>query len=309
MDVHSRDLRYFVAVAQERHVTRAARALHVSQPALSKQIRALERQVGAELFRRLPHGVELTPAGEALVPHARRILEVADAAARDVAATAHRLVVGVSTTVGRGLLPAVRSRLTARDPLVDPQVRQVPWDDASAGLGDGSCDVAVAWAPVPGPVRTLVLAREPVVVAMAAHHPLAAQETLAFADLATSEFLALPSSAGPLRDFWLGTAHRGGRPARIAAEVRTVDEVHEALLDRPSVVLLAEGNAGTLAHDGVVVRPLTGLPPCTLVLAWRADDHRPAVRHYVDACREVRGGAGSGTERSGAAAPEADHAP
>lgn len=289
MDVHTRDLRYFVAVARERHVTRAARELHVSQPALSKQIRALERQVGADLFRRLPHGVELTPAGETLLPHAEHVLTTVDAAARDVAVTAHRLVVGVSTTVGRGLLPAVRSRLASRDAELDPRVRQVPWDDASAGLGDGSCDVAVAWAPVPGRVRTLVLAREPVVVAMAEQDPLAARDPLAFADLLDVPFLALPAAAGALRDFWLATEHRGGRPARIGAEVRTVDEVHEALLDRRGVVLLAAGNAGTLAHDGVVTRPVTGLPPCTLVLAWRADDRRSAVRHYVDACREVVG--------------------
>lgn len=287
MDVHARDLRYFVAVARERHITRAARQLHVSQPALSKQIRALERHVDTALFRRLPHGVELTPAGEALLPHARAILAIADDAGRDVAAAARRLVVGMSTTVGRGLLPAVRSRLAARDPGLDPRLRQVPWDDASAGLEDGSCDVAIAWAPVGGPVRTLVLAREPVMVAMAADDPRAAHPSPTFADLRDAPFLALPAAAGPLREFWLAAEHRDGRRATIGAEVRTVEETHEALLDRRGIVLVAAGNAATLAHGGVIVRPVGDLPPCTLVLAWRADDRRPAVRSYVAACREV----------------------
>ena len=71
MDVHVRDLRYFVAVAEELHFTRAAERLYVSQPALSKQVRALERQLGVELFRRGPQGVRLTEAGNALLPYAR----------------------------------------------------------------------------------------------------------------------------------------------------------------------------------------------------------------------------------------------
>jgi DNA-binding transcriptional LysR family regulator len=285
MDVHLRDLRYLVAVARERHVTRAAAALHVSQPALSKQLRALERQVGAVLLRRLPHGVELTPAGEALLPHARALLERADQAARDVVAASRHLVVGVSTGVGRGLLPAVRSRV-ARDG-VDPQVRIVPWDDPSAGLADGTSDVAVAWAPVPGRVRTLVLAREPVAVALPPGHALADRASVAFADLLDEPFLALPAAAGPLRAAWLAGEHRGGRAARVGAEVRTVEETHEALLDGRGVVLVAAGNAPALARDGVAVVGVDDLPPAALVLAWRVDDHRPAVRAYVQACREV----------------------
>ncbi|MEJ2885339.1 LysR family transcriptional regulator [Actinomycetospora aeridis] len=285
MDVHTRDLRYFLAVAQERHVTRAAARLHVSQPALSKQLRALERQVGAVLLHRLPHGVELTPAGEALLPHARAITERTDEAARDVAAAGLRLVVGVSTGVGRGLLPAVRSRVAAQD--LDPRVRLVAWDDATAGLADGTSDVAVAWAPVPGRVRTLVLARETVCAGLPPGHDLAGRGSLSFADLRDEPFLALPLAAGPLRAAWLAEAQRDGRPARIGGEVRSVEETHEALLDGRGVVLLAAGNADALARGGVVVVPVTDLPPCTLVLAWRADDRRPAVRAYVDACREV----------------------
>ncbi|MDF3148982.1 LysR family transcriptional regulator, partial [Streptomyces sp. T21Q-yed] len=75
MDVHVRDLRYFTTVAEELHFTRAAERLYVSQPALSKQVRALERQLGVELFRRGPQGVSLTEAGTALLPHARRVLD------------------------------------------------------------------------------------------------------------------------------------------------------------------------------------------------------------------------------------------
>jgi len=133
----------------------------------------------------------------------------------------------------------------------------------------------------------LELAREPVAVALPPGHALAGRTSVAFADVRDEPFLALPPAAGPLRATWLADDHRGGRPARVGAEVRTVEETHEALLDGRGVVLVAAGNAPALARDGVTVVGVDDLPPAVLVLARRADDRRPAVRAYVEACREV----------------------
>src|SRR5215207_8520894 len=106
MDPHLRDLRYFVAVATERSVTRAAETLLVSQPALSKQIRALERQLRVTLFERRPRELRLTRSGEELLPHARRLLAEWDDAQRAVMRTATCTVtIGMHTSPGRGLLP------------------------------------------------------------------------------------------------------------------------------------------------------------------------------------------------------------
>ncbi|MFF5011924.1 LysR family transcriptional regulator [Streptomyces sp. NPDC001165] len=293
MDVHARDLRYFVAVAEELHFTRAAERLYVSQPALSKQIRALERQLGAELLRRDQHGVALTAAGEALLPHARRVLAAWEegAAAVEAAKAAQRstLVVGMSTSPGRGgLLPAIRSRFTAAHPDATARLRQVSWGDPTADLADGSADVAFVWLPLPDEERYAwtVLAEEPRLVALPDTHPLATRAEIDFADLLDEPFLALPKTAGPLRDYWLALDARAGRPPRIGAEIAGAEETYEALVAGLGVCLLAEGNAPLITLGGVTTRPVRGIGPSRYALAWRREDEgRPLVRAYAEACR------------------------
>ena len=296
-DVHVRDLRYFVAVAEELHFTRAAERLYVSQPALSKQIRALERQLGAELFRRDRQGVALTAAGAALLPYAERVLAVwaegASALAEVSAAGRSTLVVGMSTSPGRGgLLPAIRSRFTATRPEANVRLRQVSWDDPTAGLADGDADVAFVWLPLPDAERYdwTVVAEEPRLVALPDTHPLAARAEVDFADLVDEPFLALPSDAGPLRDHWLALDERGGRLPRIGAEIASTEETYEALVAGLGVCLVATGNAHLITLGGVITRPVHGISPSRYALAWRREDGgRPLVRAYAEACRLVAG--------------------
>ncbi|MFD5857498.1 LysR family transcriptional regulator [Streptomyces chartreusis] len=297
MDVHVRDLRYFVAVAEELHFTRAAERLYVSQPALSKQVRALERHLGMELFRRDPQGVTLTEAGAALLPHARRVLDAwsEGSAALQAARVAARstLVVGMSTSPGRGgLLPAIRSRFTAAHPDTVLRLRQVSWEDPTAGLADGDADIAFVWLPLPDAERYgwTVVAEEPRLVALPQTHPLASRPEIDFADLMDEPFLALPAGAGPLRDYWLALEERAGRPPRIGAEIAGTEETYEALVAGLGVCLVATGNAPLITLGGVVTRPVRGLAPSRFALAWRREDaRRPLVRAYAEACRRVAG--------------------
>jgi DNA-binding transcriptional LysR family regulator len=294
MDVHGRDLRYFVAVAEELHFTRAAERMYVSQPALSKQIRALERQLGAPLFRRDRQGVSLTAAGEALLPYARRSLaaweEAWEAVERAKAAGRSTLVVGMSTSPGRGgVLPATRSRFTAAFPRASVRLRQVSWDDPTAGLAQGDSDVAFVWLPLPDQERYdwTVVAEEPRLVAFPDGHRLASFDEVPFEELVDEPFLALPPGTGPLRDYWLALDARGGRPPRIGGETASTEETYEALTAGLGVVLVAEGNARLITLGGVSTRPVTGIAPSRFALAWRADDHRTLVRGYVRACAET----------------------
>jgi DNA-binding transcriptional LysR family regulator len=279
MDVHLRDLRYFVAVAEELHFTRAAERLFVSQPALSKQVRALERQLGVELLVRGPRSVSLSAAGAALLDPARALLDDWDEAVRAVGAPA--LVLGLQTAVGRDLLRDALSDLRATG--VRVSLRLVPWVDPSAGLADRTSDVALVWLPLAlTGVRTRVLATEERWVALPAGHPLAARERVGYPDLVDEAFVALPASAGPLRDFWLALDARSAPPV-IGAEAESAEATFEAVAAGLGVALLAAGNADLHRRSDVVCRPVDGLEPARLALAWRADDDRPSVRALVAA--------------------------
>ncbi|MFI9555113.1 LysR family transcriptional regulator [Nonomuraea endophytica] len=282
-------MRYFVAVAEELSFTRAAERLFIAQPTLSKQIRQLEDLMRVRLFDRNRRAVRLTAPGEALLPVARELLQRWDEAQRAVgdaaAAETARLTVGMSTSVGRGFLSAIRERFTTRRPSCELRFRQVNWTDATAGLAEGEVDVAFVWLPIPGQddLNIRVVAREPRWVAFRQEHRLAGRDEVDFAELLDDAFLALPESAGPLRDYWLATDERGGRPPVVCATVTNAEETFAALESSNAVVLLAAGNAEIYQRPGIRTIPVTGLSPCELALAWRPGDHRTAIRDLIDA--------------------------
>jgi DNA-binding transcriptional LysR family regulator len=295
MDVHLRDLRYFVVVAEHLHFTRAAQALYVSQPALSKQIGVLERNLRVSLFERDSRGVRLTEAGEALLPHARVTLAAWDEAQRLVAEAAARqqatLTIGMSTGLGRGMLPVVRTLLAERAPAATLRVRQVAWDDPTAGLTDEGVDRtdgAFVWLPLPhnADVEWFDIATEDVAVALPVGHRLAERDDIDIDDLLDEPFLALPRSSGALRDFWLAVGARGGHPVRVGAEIASTEAAVEAVTAGLGICLMAAGNTSLVARDGAVVRPVSGVPPARLVFAWRRGDDRPLVVLLRDAVRE-----------------------
>jgi DNA-binding transcriptional LysR family regulator len=286
MDVHLRELRALVAVAEEQSITRAAQRLFLAQPALSRRLQALERQMGVPLLTRLPRGVALTEAGRALLGPAREAVTAWERgrAAVLAATPAGRLVVGMQTAVGRGLQRRALARFAELAPGTVPTLRQVDWRDPTAGLADGSSDVAFVWLPLPmDDVDVLPVATEDRVVALPTDHRLAGASGIEFPDLLDEPFIALPDSAGPLRDAWLAVAERGGRPPVVGAVADTPDAVFEAVASGLGVVLLAAGNADLYARPGVVCRPVTGLSPAVLALAWRRSDRRPAVAAFVRA--------------------------
>jgi DNA-binding transcriptional LysR family regulator len=293
MDVHVRELRYFLAVARELSFTRAAEELYVSQPALSKQIRTLERQLRVDLFERTPGGVRLTRAGTALVPYAEHMVDDWEAAKQSLSkASDCTLVLGMHTSPGRGLLPSVRAMMVASCPDVSLELRHMPWSDRTAGLSEGSTDAAFVWLPLPRPpYRWVTVARESRLVALPNNHRLADRDSVSIADLLDEPFLALPASAGPLRDYWLALEDRGGHPVRIEAEISNTEETYEAVASGIGICLLAAGNAPIFDRGAVTMLPVRDLGPSELVLAWNERRCPPLLETFVAFCQQVVSGA------------------
>jgi DNA-binding transcriptional LysR family regulator len=298
MDAHLRQLRCFVAVADEQHFTRAAAGLHLSQPALTRHIQALENTVRAPLFTRGRHGAQLTRAGAALLPHARTALaawSAAQAAVGEVLQAEHRqLLVGLRSSIGRGLLARAAVSFQQRHPDWTVATRQHSFADPYSGLlpspgRDMTTDVAVLWMPIPAhdALSSEILLSEPRLVALPTDHPLAGRDEIPLEALLDEPFLALPSSTGPQRSFWLAEDLRNGHPTRIGAVVHGPEEVVEALAAGVGVALISAGNAELHRSPVFVTRPVPALPPADLAVVWRRDDRRAVVRDYVRACHRA----------------------
>jgi DNA-binding transcriptional LysR family regulator len=293
VDAHLRDLRYFVAVADELSFTGAAELLHISQPSLSKQIRLLERNLGFRLFRRDRRSVALTEAGETMLPRARELLatwgRAMEDAERQARAAAAVLRVGFQTSVAGWLYPLAVTLFTRAHVDWQVELRLHRWSDPTAGLLDESSDVAFLWLPVPGQEQLAhrTLRTEPRHVALYKDHRLVQREELRIADLLDEPFIALPPSAGVLRDYWLALDERGGHPVRIGAQAESPDETFEAVRARQGIVLLSEGNAELYARPGVVTRRVADLSPAELAVAWRVADRRPIIREFGEAALQA----------------------
>ncbi|MFE5396424.1 LysR family transcriptional regulator [Streptomyces sp. NPDC056568] len=294
MDVDTRLLRYFAAVAEEGGVTRAAQRLYVSQPALTKQIRQLEAVLGTDLFTRSRNGMTLTEPGRALAERVPALLAGWEAALRETRAAASRaarvLRVGFLASAANEATQPIVAGFARRRPGWRAEMRQAAWSDPSAGLADSDVDVALVRLPFPGQeaLRVLPLFSEPRCVALAESHPLAARETIAFHELRDEPFVAAPPETGRWREYWLAADERDGHPVRVGAVTEHPDDWLTAIANGYGVALAPESAARFYTRPGVVYRPVTGVGPSGVAVAWApADDDDPVVQDFVRCCREA----------------------
>jgi DNA-binding transcriptional LysR family regulator len=297
VDVEMRHLRALLAVAEELNFTRAAIRLHLTQQALSGQIRQLEERVGTRLVDRDSRHVALTPAGEALTEQARPLLAGAQhavAAARAAGGEATKLTVGyIAPLTRRMVAPALRRFEQAR-PDVELTIHFASFLDPLGGLRDGSADVAILYGEFEHTGITLrPLFSEPRGVALPASHALAkASKPVTLAQFLAEPIVDVPVQDQLWSDFWTAARHRDA-PARVGATVTSLDGLIEAVAAGLGVAATVAPTVEALgAGVGVVFRPVDALEPLEFWIGLRQHDDREVVRDFVEiavsALREPR---------------------
>jgi DNA-binding transcriptional LysR family regulator len=291
--VDLRQLRYFVAVAEELHFSRAAARLNLAQSALSSQVRALEREVGGPLLVRSTRRVALTPAGEALLRDASEILAAADGAldrARALArGEAGSLTIGSMGPAGGGLLAPLLARLGSRHPGLRVEVRALDFSDIVESVRDRHVDVAFLYLPLDEPELELIpLISEPRVVVLPRNHRLARRRRLRPRDLRDETFIMQPQAVPEIwRDHWLLVDEFGERP-RISP--RTADKLEDWL------TLIGQGEgidtapaiiSRYYAWPDVAFVPLVDAAPATLAIARRRGEADPILDEFTALALEI----------------------
>ncbi|WP_406864989.1 LysR family transcriptional regulator [Streptomyces sp. HUAS MG47] len=295
MDVDTRLLRYFAAVAQEGSLTRAAERLYVSQPALTKQIRQLEALLDVRLFTRSKSGMALTEPGHALaagVPGLLADWERVRRETRNAASRAARVLrVGFLASAANELTPRITAALRQRRPDWRVEMRQAPWSDPTAGLAAGDVDAALLRLPFPGQdrMRTEVLLTEARWVVLPAGHRLADRTEIPFRELWDEPFVAAPGETGAWQDYWLAVDAREGHPVRIGAVTEHPDDWLTAIANGYGIALAPESAARFYPRPGLVYRPVTGVTPTSVAVAWPPTaDADPLIQDFVACCLSER---------------------
>jgi DNA-binding transcriptional LysR family regulator len=289
-----RQLEYFVAVAEELHFGRAADRLHVGQPAVSQQIRRLERELGAELLDRSPRHVRLTAAGESLLPEARAVMAAAARARAAVAATpaarTGKLRLGTSAGLGERL-ERVLDAFAGLAPGVTLELVAVTADERLARVADGTLDAAFVRSPVwegDHGLRAVPLWRDELVAAVPARHPIAAGTFAAFADLAELPLRLTARRNNPaLVDLVVSAlSNAGGREPVSAPPASNLPDTMAAIgADGASWTVIYASHAALLRTTRVAFVPFE--PPglsLTAHLALRREPPTPLLDLFLQAC-------------------------
>lgn len=288
-----RHLRYFIAVAEEGHIGRAATRLHISQPPLTRQIQQLEEELDVQLFIRTPRGMELTPAGELLLQEARNIRSVVEQAAERTQRAGQgklgRLDIGI---FGSGILdtiPALLLKFRSTFPDVKVVLHNMSKDAQITALRQRRIDIGFnRFIEHSEDIANEVVVTEKILIALNENHPLAQQEAVPFAVLQDNPVIVFPTGPRPsFIDKVMNMCHHKGFTPQIAQEVgNTLTGV--ALVASNFGVCVVPESAAKLALPGVVYRPVTDPPEdagVDLNCIYRIGDQSPLLKSFLDTVR------------------------
>jgi DNA-binding transcriptional LysR family regulator len=289
MTMELRHIRYFLVVAEERHFTRAAAKIGIGQPPLSQQIKDLEAEIGALLFRRVAHGAELTTAGEAFLQVVKEMPMLAEratkAARRAARGETGSLRVGLTATaVLNAAVPSAIRAFRRAYADVELVLEEASTTRLVAGLQEGSLDAAFLRPKGSNPemLQLRLLSEEPMIVALPSGHVAAKQRDVDLASLKDDSFVLFPRAIGPvLYDTIVSACRRAGfEPVigQFAPQIASMVNLVAAELG----VSIVPASTSQLRVRGVAYREIAGQAPTVrLAIAYRRGETSPIVRNFV----------------------------
>jgi len=286
-----RHLRYFVAVAEEENVSRAALKLHVSQPGLSRQIRDLEDEIGFQLFERSAKSLKLTAAGKVFLTEAKAVLQRADDGVKKARAVAHgdsgEIHVGYAPSLTVQILPPMLRAFQGEFPQVRVTLHDLSSEEMLAQLGEKKLHVALTARPPEKVLRSFSFAefaRYAICVAVSPLHPLAKLRALTLPQIAREPLIGLTRKDYP-------EAYRAvARTFAAAGQKPNFAEEHEggtsiiAAVEAGRGIALVPSSLACIVGTRVKLIPLKpGLPPIPVGALWRKDHESELVRKFIAA--------------------------
>jgi DNA-binding transcriptional LysR family regulator len=296
MNIELRQLRYFVTVAEEMHFGRAAARLHMTQPPLSQTIQGLEALVGAELFSRSKRSVALTPAGAALLPEARRLLQQAaglpDLARRAASGQSGLLSLAFVSTADYSVLPPLLQEFRERYPQVQIDLREATSDLQLEDLMQGRIDAGLLIPALSDKTKSelnyVKILSEPLMLAAPKGlKALRGGNAVRLKALEDMPLIIFPRRIAPaLHDAILGCFHAAGLTPRIGQEAIQMQTIVGLVSAGMGIALVPE-SVSNLKRPGVEYRRLADKTPSVETgLAWRRDNDSPVLKKFLDLIRK-----------------------
>jgi DNA-binding transcriptional LysR family regulator len=298
MIMELRHLRYFIAVAEEGHVTRAALRLGIQQPPLSQQIKALERELDVQLLRRKARGIELTEAGRVYFESARAILgqlgHAAETSRRTARGEQGRICIGITpTSPFHPFLPRVIRAFRDTYPQVSVRLEEQLGSELLEQLRNDKIDAAFIRTPVVDPegLTVIRLLEEPLLLALPRNHPLAGRQALRLRDLVRETFIVYGPISRGFHDLTMMSCNAAGFSPRVGQEASRVTSLL-ALVATGAGITIVPASLQQMHIDGVLYRPLEDRTQLKAVLnlVSRRGDPSAVVRRFLNLVRQAAKG-------------------